>query len=226
MIARVPDVMRRDGVRAAATADQIGGVPTPSIAFLKDRFMTFITNGPGEMTLGPSDRAAAVAEVKGALRVALADDDALIAAFAEAALGLAERFIGRVLILRAVTQHMPGSRAWQALGATPVMAITSVSAIDGAAVTPLAVEDYAIDLDADANGWLRVTADPPPIVEVIYQAGWIASWPLIPAPVRQGVVLLAAHLYTERDAGQPPPAAVTALWRPFRRLALAQAVRA
>ncbi|MBN8816264.1 MAG: hypothetical protein J0J06_12550 [Sphingomonas sp.] len=188
--------------------------------------MTFTTNGPGEMTLGTADRVAAVAEVKAALRVAVADDDALIAAFAEAALGLAERFLGRVLILRAMTERVAGSRCWQALGATPVMAITSVSAVAGDDVTPLAVDDYAIDLDAEANGWVRVTGDVPDVVEVSYQAGWIATWPLIPAPVRQGVVLLAAHLYTERDASEPPPAAVTALWRPFRRMALAREVRA
>ena len=188
--------------------------------------MTFTTNGPGEMALGTADRAAAVAEVKGALRVAVADDDALIAAFAEAALGLAECFLGRVLILRAVTERVPGSRAWQALGAMPVMAIAGVGAVDGEDVTPLAVDDYAIDLDAEANGWVRVTGDPPAVIEVSYQAGWIATWPLIPAPVRQGIVLLAAHLYSERDASEPPPAAVTALWRPFRRVALASAVHA
>ncbi|MDB5681654.1 MAG: hypothetical protein JWO16_1459 [Sphingomonas bacterium] len=188
--------------------------------------MSFITNGPGEMSLGTADRAAAVAEVKGALRVAVADDDALIAAFAEAALGLAEQFLGRVLIVRAVTERMPGSRCWQSLGAMPVLAIAGVSAANGEDVTPLAVDDYAIDLDAEANGWVRVLADPPAVVEVAYQAGWIATWPLIPTPVRQGIVLLAAHLYSERDASEPPPAAVTALWRPFRRVVLDRAVRA
>ena len=188
--------------------------------------MTFTTNGPGEMMLGTADRVAAVAEIKGALRVAVADDDALIAAFAEAALGLAERFLGRALLLRPVTERVPGSRAWQPLGAMPVLAISSVSAVAGDTVTPLAVDDYAIDLDAEANGWVRVTGDVPGVIEVAYQAGWIGTWPLIPAPVRQGIVLLAAHLYTERDASEPPPTAVTALWRPFRRMALAQEVHA
>ncbi|QDZ08681.1 hypothetical protein FPZ24_15405 [Sphingomonas panacisoli] len=188
--------------------------------------MTFTTNGPGEMSLGTADRAAAVAEVKAALRVAVADDDALIAAFAETALGLAEQFLGRVLILRAVTERVPGSRCWQPLGAMPVMAITSVAGVDGDTVTPLAVDDYAIDLDAEANGWVRVAGDPLDTIEIVYQAGWIATWSLIPAPVRQGVVLLAAHLYSERDASEPPPAAVTALWRPFRRVALDRAVHA
>ncbi|THD38345.1 MAG: hypothetical protein E7773_00920 [Sphingomonas sp.] len=186
--------------------------------------MTFITNGPGEMSLGTADRVAAVAEVKAALRVALADDDDLIAAFAEAALGLAERFLGRVLIVRPVAERLPAARCWQTLGAAPVMAITAVSAVEGDTVTPLAVDAYAIDLDAEANGWIRVPAGSG-VVEVSYQAGWIGTWALIPAPVRQGIVLLAAHLYDQRDAAEPPPAAVTALWRPFRATRLTRAVR-
>ena len=187
--------------------------------------MNFITNGPGEMSLGTTDRAAAIAEVKGALRVAVADDDALIAAFAEAALGLAERFLGRVLIVRAIVERVAASRCWQSLGAAPVMSITGVSAVDGETVTPLAVDDYAIDLDAEANGWIRVPAGDG-VIEIAYQAGWIGGWDLIPAPVRQGIVLLAAHLYDQRDSSEPPPAAVTALWRPFRAHRLTRAVRA
>lgn len=187
--------------------------------------MNFITNGPGEMSLGTADRAAAVAEVKAALRVATGDDDALIAAFAEAALGLAERFLGRVLIVRAIVERLAASRCWQSLGATPVMSITSVSSVDGETVTPLAVDAYAIDLDAEANGWIRAPSDAG-VIEVAYQAGWIGGWALIPAPVRQGIVLLAAHLYDERDASEPPPAAVTALWRPFRAHTLTRGVRA
>ena len=34
----------------------------------------------------------------------------------------------------------------------PVLAITSVSAVDGDTVTPLNIDDYAIDLDAEARG--------------------------------------------------------------------------
>jgi uncharacterized phiE125 gp8 family phage protein len=44
----------------------------------------------------------------------------------------------------------------------------------------------------------------------------------VPEPIRQGVLRLVAHLFTARDgeAGEPP-AAVTALWRPYRRTRLA-----
>ncbi len=45
----------------------------------------------------------------------------------------------------------------------------------------------------------------------------------VPAPLRQGVVRLAGHLHAHRDETDAagPPAAVTALWRPFRRMRLA-----
>jgi len=43
----------------------------------------------------------------------------------------------------------------------------------------------------------------------------------VPEPIRQGVLRLVAHLFATRDgSGGEPPAAVTALWRPYRRLGL------
>lgn len=186
--------------------------------------MTFVSNGPGEMSLGTADRAAAVAEVKRLLAVAIADDDALIAAFSETALGLAERFIGRVLIVRAVTERIAAGRGWRALGAAPVAVIDDIGLVAGSAVSPLPITDYAIDIDADAIGWVR-TIGATGVAEIGYHAGSAASWGAIPMPLRQGVVLLAAYLYTQRDASDPPPAAVTVLWRPYRDMALARAVR-
>ena len=44
----------------------------------------------------------------------------------------------------------------------------------------------------------------------------------IPEPIRQGVLRLVAHLFAARDdGGGEMPAAVTALWRPYRRMRLA-----
>jgi hypothetical protein len=46
----------------------------------------------------------------------------------------------------------------------------------------------------------------------------------LPAALRHGILRLAAHFYTHRASegapGGEPPAAVTALWRPYRRLRL------
>jgi hypothetical protein len=46
------------------------------------------------------------------------------------------------------------------------------------------------------------------------------SWDALPPPVAQGVVLLIAHLFADRDGTAAPPAAVAALWRPWRRMRL------
>jgi hypothetical protein len=44
----------------------------------------------------------------------------------------------------------------------------------------------------------------------------------VPEAIRQGVLRLVAHMFASRDGdGGSPPAAVTALWRPYRRMVLA-----
>lgn len=47
-----------------------------------------------------------------------------------------------------------------------------------------------------------------------------ALWAEVAAPVAQGIVLLTAHLVEHREADVAPPAAVAALWRPFRVMRL------
>ncbi|RZF60753.1 hypothetical protein EWE75_21295 [Sphingomonas populi] len=186
--------------------------------------MTIGSDGPGAVVLGAEDRAAALAEVKAMLRLVSDDEDALVAALAETALGLGEAFIGQVLIARTLRDVLPVSRAWQQLAATPVRAIGAVEAIGGAA---LASQAYAIDVDAAGDGWVRVIDAGGAIrVGVTFTAGLADGWGALPAPIRQGAVLLAAHLFTVRDAAAPPPVAVTALWRPFRRIALTRRTRA
>ncbi|BCA59602.1 head-tail connector protein [Sphingomonas sp. HMP6] len=177
--------------------------------------------GPGVVTLGTEDRALAVAAVKAMLRVQLSDEDVLIAAFAETALGLCEQFIGQVAIRRTLRERMAVSASWRRLAAGPVRAISGVETLGG---VPLAVAAYAIDVDAAGDGWVRVSdAGADRQVAAVFEAGLAAGWADLPAPLRQGVVLLAAYLFDERDTGSAPPVAVTALWRPFRRMALGAA---
>jgi hypothetical protein len=63
-------------------------------------------------------------------------------------------------------------------------------------------------------------------VRVTLTAGIADGWDALPAAIREGAAMLAAYLYDARDASQPPPAAITALWRPYRRQALAGGLRA
>ncbi len=149
--------------------------------------------------------------------------DALIATFVETALSLAERFTGRVTIARTMTEIIPAANGWQMLGAVPVASIAAIEDADGA---PLPADAYRIDIDADGRGWVRVIdAGGDTLVQATLSAGTAADWASLPAPLKQGAILLAAHLFIERDAVTPPPAAVTALWRPYRMMRLDAAMR-
>lgn len=177
----------------------------------------------GEALVLPPEAAGAA---KGFLRVERSDEDGLIGGLVAAAAELCEQFIGQALLARGFTETMPASRAWQRLTRAPVRAISSVEALpaEGPAEA-LASGDYAIDIDSAGDGWVRLTAaGEVRRIRVQYQAGVAADWTDLPAALRHGILRLAAHFYTSRATEGPrsnePPAAVTALWRPFRRIRL------
>jgi uncharacterized phiE125 gp8 family phage protein len=105
-----------------------------------------------------------------------------------------------------------------------VRTIESVAALDEAGeAIPLDAGDFAAEVDAAGEGWVRLrAATDANRLRVTYRAGMAADWNGIPEMLRHGIVRQAAHLYQRRgeaeDAGMP--AAVTALWRPWRRLRL------
>lgn len=163
-----------------------------------------------------------LAELKAFLRIATSEEDALLAATVRAAADMCEAFTGRALLTRAVEEVIPASRAWTRLGLAPVTAIEAAALLgaDGAAA-PLVAGDYAIDIDAAGEGWVRLLLGvEPKRVRVSYRAGIAADANGLPEALRHGIVRLAAHLYVGRDRPEGPPAAVTALWRPWRRLRL------
>jgi uncharacterized phiE125 gp8 family phage protein len=96
---------------------------------------------------------------------------------------------------------------------------------EGAAFA-LPADSYAIDIDANGDGWVRVTAaGAAGRVRMTFAAGAAAGWGDLPPPIAQGVVLLAAHCLEARIEGAAPPAVVAALWRPWRRMRLRDARR-
>jgi uncharacterized phiE125 gp8 family phage protein len=165
----------------------------------------------------PGPPAISLAEIKAFLRLERDDDDALIAGFIRTATALCEAFTGQWLIARAAEQRIDAVPGWQRLRAVPIIAITGV----GSAAGQLPPELYDSDIDAAGTGWVRLRSLPQaPVVQL--RAGLGSDWNAIPEPLRQGIIRLAAHLYSHRDAADagPPPAAVAALWRPWRRLRL------
>ena len=176
----------------------------------------------------PPALAVPLAEVKAFLRIGTSEEDALLAGLARAAVETCEAFTGRALIVRPVEEMLPASPAWTRLGAAPVRSIEAVARLDADGVAePLPAGDYAIDIDAAGDGWVRLLGAAPPSgrggrIRISYRTGMTTAPNGIPEALRHGIVRLAAHLYTHRDRadGPGPPAAVTALWRPWRRLRL------
>ena len=61
-------------------------------------------------------------------------------------------------------------------------------------------------------------------IAVRFVAGLAPGWNGLPESLRHGVIRLAAHQHRMRESSTAdpiPPAAVTALWRPWRRMRLA-----
>jgi hypothetical protein len=156
----------------------------------------------------PAVVAAVVGEARAFLRIEGDAEQDLLARLAVSAILIAEAFTGSSLVVRDVEEVLSASGgAWQVLEAMPVSAITQVPA-----------DAFAVDVDGDGRGWVRVSA--PGRVTVRYSAGLAASWAELPAPLAQGVVALVAHLFNDRAGATQPPAAVAALWRPYRRMRL------
>lgn len=161
--------------------------------------------------------AVSLAECKAFLRLEHDDEDAVIAGFIRTAMALCEAFIGQWLIIREGEQRLAVDGGWQRIGAVPVVAVSGVVNAAG----PLAGAAFESDIDVAGNGWVRLTdLGTAPVVR--FRCGLGADWNGVPEPLRQGMIRLVVHLFTHRDAADagPPPAAVAAMWRPYRRLRL------
>ena len=169
---------------------------------------------------------AALAELKQWLGIATPREDAGLTALLRAALDLCEAFTGVLPLETTCEEVLPAAACWQRLSTRPVQAITAVEGIpaEGSRFA-LPAQAYAVELDADGTGRIWV-GNPGSAgrIAVRFTAGLAASWQDLPEALRQGIVRLAAHQHRARDddrAGPLPPAAVAALWQPWRRLRLA-----
>ncbi|MDP3906339.1 phage head-tail connector protein [Novosphingobium sp.] len=169
---------------------------------------------------------AALTELKDWLGITTSTDDAQLTSLLRAALDLCEGFTGSMPLQQVCEAVLPVSAGWQDLPARPVQAITLVEGIpaEGARFA-VPTADYALDLTADGGGRVRVlNPGAAGRIAVRFSAGLAADWSALPEALRHGAVRLAAHQYRQREGaedGAMPPAAVAALWRPWRRLRLA-----
>lgn len=175
----------------------------------------------------------ALDELKQWLAISTPQEDVLLTALLHASLDMCEGFTGTMPLETLCEEMQTASGEWQCLGTRPVHAITGVDAVptDGPRYA-LPSEAYAIDLDADGGGMVRLTGRITGAmtgsvrgsrIAVRFTAGLAPDWDSLPESLRHGIIRLAAHHYRERDnnPGMTPPAAVAALWRPWRRIRLA-----
>ena len=169
---------------------------------------------------------AALAELKAWLAITTPGDDAALSALLRTTLDTCEAFTGAMPLAQLCEEVLPASTCWQRLATRPVQAVTWVEGIpEAGARFAIPVADYAVDLEADGAAAFRLlrtgAADR---VAVRFTAGLAAGWAELPESLRHGALRLAAHQYRERESERVspvPPAAVAALWRPWRRLRVA-----
>lgn len=169
---------------------------------------------------------AALAELKQWLGITRAHDDAPLAALLRTALDMCESFTGTLPLECECEEMLPLCTGWQTLATQPVQAITAVLAVpESGPRTALAADAFALELDADGAGRVLVTAPGQAArIAVRFTAGLAPTWDVLPDALRHGVMRLAAHQHREREssgAAPLPPAAIAALWRPWRRMRLA-----
>lgn len=174
-------------------------------------------------SLTPGDAPVSLNEARGWLRLGATIDDAVVAGLVRAATNICEAFIGQWLVIRAAEEVLPLKNGVVQLGARPVVGIDAVTLLlPGGDEAVLGDGDYRTMVGRD--GTARVTvADPRGAarVRVAYRAGIAEGANGIPEAIRQGIVRMTQHLHEARDgAGAAPPAAIAALWQPWRRLTL------
>jgi uncharacterized phiE125 gp8 family phage protein len=169
-----------------------------------------------------AEAAVSMAEAQAYARVETGEEEALLAGLVRTASALCETFTGQVLVARPFEEVLQPGGGWQRLALTPVRAIEEVAVLAaGGSAAPLATGEYEMDIDSRGDGWVRVASGDQK-VRVRGEAGLASEPNGVPEPLRQGILRLIAHLFAARDgSGGEPPAAVTALWRPYRRMRLA-----
>lgn len=167
----------------------------------------------------------ALDELKEWLAITTPREDAALVALLQASLETCEAFIRQAPIETEFEETLPRLNDWQALSTQPVRAITAVAAIgDDGARAALPVESYLIDLSFHGMGRIRIIGQvAQKRLAVRFTAGIAADWDSLPAALRHGIIRLAAHNFRQRENSEDnnPPAAITALWQPWRRMRLA-----
>lgn len=171
---------------------------------------------------------AALVELKNWLGISRPVEDDLLTGLLRASLATCESFTGQAPLMQMVEELVSPRAGVTELTSRPISSLVSAEVVaQGANRIALDASEYAFDISplGQARFDLLSTLDAQ-AVAVRVRAGIAGSWEAVPAPLRQGMIRLAAFHYRDRDlpggakADLAPPASVTALWRPWRTLRL------
>ncbi|MCW0200019.1 hypothetical protein [Sphingopyxis sp.] len=174
-------------------------------------------------SLLPGASAVGLNEARGWLRLGATIDDAVVAGLIRAATNICEAFIGQWLIVRAAEEIVPLDCGTVRPGVRPVVAIDAVALLlPGGGETVLDEAGYRAQIARDGTASIAIhergDADR---ARIAFRAGMAAGANGIPEAIRQGILRMTQHLHEARDgSGGAPPAAIAALWQPWRRLTL------
>lgn len=170
-----------------------------------------------ERISGPIKEPLTLSEVKNYLRIEGEDEDALISNWISQARENCEGFTGKALI----------SQIWRAsykptkstlIVPGPVRELITINHVVDDVATPLEEGDFHLERDSGRD-YLVLDRDlKSGKVEIEFRAGFGEDWNGVPLSLRQGMLRLVAHNHRFRDMIDAPalPAAVVALWRPYR----------
>ena len=192
------------------------------------------------LVTGPTQEPVTIEEAKQHMRIEVSADDAMVAAFVLAAREWVEGQIKRSLITQTFDYFIDWD--WPTVGYTdrimlpinPVQSVASISYIDdNGATQTLAASQYTVVARESGSyvepaynvDWPSVRCVPNAIV-VRFTAGYIDTTTSpqvnkVPFPLRTAVLMMAAHMYENREATtvrniNEAPLAVETLISPYR----------
>jgi uncharacterized phiE125 gp8 family phage protein len=163
-------------------------------------------------------------EARAFLRIDPVEEDPSLAAAIRAAVVHAEHFTRTVLIRRPARETMCASSGWHRLYVAPVVAVTGVTglSLEGSrAVLP--PDAWQTKLGSLGEAYVRLLRPGPASqAEIAVIAGLSECWADLPESLRLGILRLAAHFHSHRDAPTDagPPAAARAMLLPWRRMSV------
>lgn len=175
---------------------------------------------------GPDLSGAALADLKSWLGISRPNEDAMLERVLGSALGLCEAFTGQAPLVQTVEERVGPRGGWTELKSRPVASLISAELVaDDGSRSTLDAGDFDFRLDAASSARFELKRSlTGQSVAVRVNVGIASDWATLPAPLKQGVIRMAAHQYRDRDMSGarevPPPASVAALWRPWRILRL------